>query len=384
MRGNSLRRPLCAAIAISFGTLLAAASAAAEAALTADSPEVQQAVERGIAYLAANGTSDTRLGACARGNYPSEPQRKHRPSHGRPLRRGDPEGTRQPRPRQARRDKIRRLQHGTVDHLPRRSRSGETPRRRRVPAGVSAQNSETAWRLGLCEPADRRHLHDPVRRAGFVEGEEHWVRRPARLDRKGRRLADADPGPQRRIRLPGATRHGRTPRRSNRSPAEPHRRGAGKPLRVQRPAGRGQEARAPRRTEAAGHQGNRTGRGKSRRAEAQVQDRRPGPLCDRRPGQPVVRQELQGRRRPVQLLLPLRLRAVHELSGILRENRREKPAVVRRRRRVSAGEAGQRRKLVGRVRRRPRHGLRPAGPHARDEERIAIRRRPDDRRPRVA
>ncbi len=81
MCGNFLRRLLCAAIAISFGILLAAASAPAEAALTADSPEVRQAVERGIAYLAANCTSDTRLGACAlagialltRGESPDHP-----------------------------------------------------------------------------------------------------------------------------------------------------------------------------------------------------------------------------------------------------------------------------------------------------------------------
>lgn len=59
------RLPLLAAILLSRATFFTPPSIADESALTKDSPEVRRAIERGASYLAANGTRDGRLGACA-------------------------------------------------------------------------------------------------------------------------------------------------------------------------------------------------------------------------------------------------------------------------------------------------------------------------------
>ncbi len=61
---NQRRRPLVPAI-LAVISLLGAPGGAEAARLTMKSPEVLQAVDRGIEYLVANGTSDNRLGAYA-------------------------------------------------------------------------------------------------------------------------------------------------------------------------------------------------------------------------------------------------------------------------------------------------------------------------------
>ena len=72
--------------------------------------------------------------------------------------------------------------------------------------------------------------------------------------------------------------------------------------------------------------------GGKEKAEIQVADRCQAGARGGEPWKPMAGEELQDGPAGLYALLPLRLRAVHELSGVLRKERREGAAMVRRRR----------------------------------------------------
>ena len=195
------RRPLALVVLTLAGTLLAGAPGADGARLTTKSPEVLQAIDRGIKFLESDTAKDDRVGAQAliglallkNGAKPDHPKvmqavaRIQKALASRDTTKANPE--------------LDIYSTGLAIIFLVERDPAAPPRRHRVPVGVSPGAAEEARRLGLPGTGNRRHLDDPVRGAQLVGGPARRIQRPHGLDRSGDCLAAEDPRPQRRLRL---------------------------------------------------------------------------------------------------------------------------------------------------------------------------------------
>ena len=166
------RRPL-ALVALTFVAALSAAASGAEpVGLTIKSPEVLQAIDRGIKYLESDAARDDRVGAQAliglalltNGAKPDHPKvlkpwpESKRPWPSRDAAKVDPE--------------LDIYSTGlAIMFLVEHDDPRRPPRRDRVPASVSPGAAEEARRLGIPGTGNRRHLDDPVRGAQLWEAQ---------------------------------------------------------------------------------------------------------------------------------------------------------------------------------------------------------------------